>query len=60
MFIVVERLRVNDSSYGYDMRIKAFNNLSTAWKYIDELPERLDLYENYDEVYEMRLYQLGK
>ena len=60
MYIVVEKLKEYDSDYGYDMRIKGFEQVDDAIIWAITAPLRCgDTLCRYDDLYETNVYELN-
>lgn len=60
MYIVVEKLKVKDKEYGFDMRLKGFEQMEDAIVYAVSAPMRCaDTLCRYDDLYEANVYDLN-
>ena len=60
MYIVVEKLKEYDNEYGYDMRIKGFEQVDDAIIWAITAPLRCgDTLCRYDDLYETNVYELN-
>lgn len=61
MYIVVEKLKENDLEYGYDMRLKGFEQMEDAILYAISASMRCaDTLCEYDDLYQTNVYELKK
>nr|DAO68799.1 MAG TPA: Sporulation initiation factor Spo0A C terminal [Inoviridae sp.] len=61
MYIVVEKLKEYDADYGFDMRLKGFEQMEDAIVYAITAPCRSGFaYDNYSDVYETNVFELRK
>lgn len=60
MYIVVEKLKEYDADYGFDMRVKGFEQMEDAIVYAISASCRSGFaYDNYSDVYETNVYELN-
>ena len=60
MYIVVEKLKEYDADYGFDMRVKGFEQMEDAIVYAISASCRSGFaYYNYSDVYESNVYELN-
>lgn len=60
MYIVVEKLKEYDDEYGYDMRLKGFEQVDDAIIWAITAPLRCgDTLCRYDDLYETNVYELN-
>ena len=61
MYIVIEKLKEKDKEYGYDMRLKGFEQVDDAIIWAITAPLRCGFpLCNYNDVYESNVYELKK
>ena len=60
MYIVVEKLKEYDADYGFDMRLKGFEQVDDAIIWAITAPLRCgDTLCRYDDLYETNVYELN-
>lgn len=60
MYIVVEKLKEKVDEYGYDMRLKGFEQMEDAIVYALSAPVRCaDTLCRYNDLYETNVYELN-